>query len=335
MSFNEEEFFSEYRKTHKKPEGIPYLEMNCPVGVQSKATGLIGLELEIEGINLPGEGHLEQIVSSETKSRWKAAPDGSLRGENLEYVLNKPTSLDEAIKMVNLLYDAFKRRGTVLTNSNRCSTHVHINMKNKKIHELTSILALWMVFEKALIKWNGEERESNHFCLSSNDSPQVAETWERFLREGAANWAGGLKYSSLNILPLFNLGSFEFRCGAPPNNPEQVISWFSFLVSMVEFAVEKYPNPLSISYDLSERGAFQILEEICERAEKPALTEEIISSCSKNIEEFEMVCMSGFRNAQPFIAPFPWENWIEMANKEYVPNPFKTTKKATMVRRVF
>src|SRR5690606_13809698 len=148
----------------------------------SKFSGKIGLELEIEArSNTPNDGHLERVVSPDTKARWVSVRDGSLRGDYAkEYILSKPINRNELEPMLGGLFDAFKEYRTQLNNSNRCSTHVHLNMTGKKINEVTSIICLWTVFEDALINFCGEQRVKNHFALSSSDVPATLAEWEEF-----------------------------------------------------------------------------------------------------------------------------------------------------------
>ena len=328
--FDNDKFFSAYEKASKENEGIPGFEMNMPM-VNSTAVGKIGLELEIEGRNLPTEGHLEAIKSPTTNARWGGHPDGSLRGENFEYILSKPINPDELRPMIEGLYGIFEDRNTRLNCSNRCSTHVHINMFNSKINTVTSVIAMWMVFEESLVEWNGIERKTNHFCLTSNNNAGITNTWKKLLTNGMTGWPDGLKYSALNILPLRTLGSLEFRCGQAPQNPENVIMWALFLSTFVDYVVAKYKNPNDIAYDLSERGAYEIFQDICSKNEELApFFHQVIQTSVNGVDGFNQSCMQGFRNAQPFVLGFPWEKWIPLIDREYVPNPFGEAKPKKM-----
>jgi hypothetical protein len=316
-------FFSSYRENMAEVKGIPRIEMNAPVGKQTTFKGTLGLELELEGARLPGDGYFEGIKARSGAS-WEVHADGSLRGGGREYVLSKPCNVEELPQLINGLWQVFKDVGAVVENSNRCSTHVHVNMNGRKVNELTSILALWTTFEEALVNWCGELRKANHFCLTSGETQSTVRAWTEFLTNGTRPQNGGLKYSALNILPLWTIGSFEFRCGAPADNPDIPITWAKFLHYFVEYCVRRFPNPMDIGYALSERGGEEIFKEICREAELKTFADEVLGKTGN----FDRECLTGFRNAQPFVMGFPWNDWMPLINKEYVPNPFGAKKEA-------
>lgn len=325
------EFFSNYKKTVAKQKGIPHFTMNQPV-VHNNLPGTIGLELEIEATRaLPRDGSLDAIYAPTTHAMWRSVQDGSLRGEAREYIFSQPCAREEVKDMVEKLFKVFDAMKVGINNSNRCSTHVHINMKGKRINQLTSIVALWGTFEEALIAWCGEERKVNHFCLSMQDASTVVDEWTNYLRMGRFNGMGedrhGLKYHALNILTLFTKGSLEFRCGGAANEPQRVITWATFLDKFVEFAADKYTNPMQIAFDLSERGATAMFEELCGTELK-----EFAGQVIDNPGDFDDKCMKGFRNVQPIILGFPWNDWLPLISKEYIPDPFAKPMKKVLNR---
>lgn len=325
-------FFEKYSKVYgETEEGIPGLEMNAAVVNNTAIRGDIGIEFELEGRNLLTGGDLDGIIGRETTTIWNSKEDGSLRNGGREYVLSGPCKVTELDDLIMPFFKKFDERArTEIQNSNRCSTHVHININGFKINELTSVLGLWMAMETPLINWCGEERMKNHFCLSSNDEEGVAEAWSTYLRTGKHPYGNrGLKYSALNILPIWNFGSLEFRCGAAADEPLMPLTWAKFLYHFVHYAKETYPNPEQIAYDLSERGAEDILNEIIARTGDLPIPfyNEVTEPYDGN---FNVTCIEGFRNAQPFIMSYPWDDWLKIINRPYVPNPFG--KKATKVK---
>lgn len=322
----DEEFFKNYKK-QSKPKGIPHMQMNQPLA-QNALVGTIGLELEIEARRpLPRDGHLD-FLSPTTKVAWQAVNDGSLRGEAREYIFSAPCRRDEVDFMVHELFKRFDALDSRIQNSNRCSTHVHINMKGRTINLLTSVIALWGTFEDSLIAWHGEQRVANHFCLAMRDSTSLVDAWDQYLRVGTFDGQGqdrhGLKYMAFNILPLFRKGSFEFRCGGAPNDPKTVITWATFLDAFVEYACARYTNPASIAADLSERGGTAIFADICGE-EFASFAREVIG---EDEDEFNEKCLRGFRVVQPLVLGYPWDTWMELINKEYIPDPFAKPKKS-------
>mgnify|MGYP000726983376 CR=1 FL=1 len=324
----DKDFFSRYNDVYGKdkgPEGIPGFQMNKPVA-SSRYKGRIGLELEIEARSpTPNEGHLDALVSPTTKAKWMAIRDGSLRGDYArEYIVNKPINREELRPMLEGLFAMFKTMKSKIDNSNRCSTHVHLNMGGKKINEITAVMCLWTIFEQSLINFCGEERQTNHFALSSSESNATLTAWEQYLRYGHAHWDRNLKYQAMNVLPLFDKGSLEIRCGAAANDAEGPIVWATLLDHLVDFAIERYSKGIPlIGSDLSERGGSSLFEELCSRDSVLLPVYGDVIAGSGGNELFNDACLRGFRNCQPLVYGFPWETWYKMIEKEYVPDPFE------------
>ncbi len=317
------DFFQNYAKNHKVVKSIPGLKMNIPL-VFNTHQGTLGLEIEVEATNhLPTDGQLETICGKQTGVRWTCVRDGSLRGHSMEYIFNKPSSRVELTDMIEGLFASFKAYGTVLNNSNRCSTHVHRNMSGLKINQITSIIVLWGVYEQALIDWCGEERKTNHFCLSLKDAVSVRDAWEKYLKTGNVRaMERNLKYSALNILPLWSKGSLEFRCGRAADDPSFPIQWATFIDAFCQYTSATYENPASIAHDLSELGAFEILTRICatDSLLGAAFADEIRNDLS--VDQFNDMCIDSFRIVQALSLGFPWNDWLPLINKPHIPNPF-------------
>lgn len=317
----DEEFFKNYKKS-KVEEGIPGLEMNAPLNT-NKLKGQLGIELEMEArTRLPRDGGLEGVQSSKTKAQWLGHQDGSLRGEAIEYVLSTPVLPEEVGGMIDGLYDALEKNKTVLECSNRCSTHVHRNMSGQTINVITSTIALWATFEDQFVEWCGEERQTNHFCLGMKDSLSTVQAWEGYLKSGVLPRGRELKYAAMNVMPLFERGSLEFRCGPAPQDKEKVKQYVAFVYALTEYARQRYQNPQQLAYDLSEQGGPRILREICSGEDTRPVFEEM------NKIVTDKTALEGFRRIQPLLMAHPWPRWLELINREYVPNPFGKKKPA-------
>ncbi len=326
---NDDEFFNAYEKSRKETggEGIRNFTMNEPI-TNNQLVGTLGLELEMEAKNsLPADGYLEAIYGEKSKARWMGVKDGSLRGSSKEFILTAPCTRDELPVLVTGLFSVIGTHKTILDNSNRCSTHVHVNMKGRKINELTSIIALWATFETLLIEWCGVERKTNHFCLSMQDSPSVPMAWESLLRYGAYPGDRNLKYSALNILPLWEKGSLEFRCGRAADSPAFPILWATFLDVMCEYAANTYKYPDRLAADLSERGGWNIFQALCATDDTLATFPDQVRG-DLTTDEFDLRCLHNFRSVQGFTLEYPWGRWLELIERPFVPNPFGTKKKS-------
>jgi len=321
-------FMEEYEKIEKPSVGIPNFVMNQPY-VPTNGLADVGLELEIEGENLPSAGKLAKVVGKTSSASWLTKADGSLRGEALEYVLATPCKIDEVDVLVEGLYDSFKTNNTNLLLTNRCSTHVHVNMGGKKVNEITSALALWTAFEEPLTLWAGEERVNNHFCLGSKDcNAGTIAAWRSFLRTGRADFNENLKYSSLNILTLYRFGSLEYRVMNASEDSQRIVDWTKFVYELTRYAGDTFANPATMSYSMSERGGRELFLEICEKAN---VSPSFVTGVMDTVQDMNSTVLNGFRRAQPLIGGFPWHEWYEECTKPYVEDPFgkKSKKKQT------
>ncbi len=308
--------------------GIPGFKMNKPLS-PSPVEGDVGLELEIEGRNLPQPTELPKGRCPVTGGTWTSHVDGSLRGEAYEYVFDRPCSIDHAETLVRELFEVFRTKGTELTLSNRCSTHVHLNVSDWRINLIVSFYALWAAIEPALISWCGVERKSNHFCLSLVDTSSAIEHLESFLKRGPGKtqWAQGLKYTALNPLHLFDFGSLEVRCGRASYSADEVVNWTRFLWALREMVREEFANPRDVCERVSYDGPENLILRIGERAGNVAFAEAILNAAPTAAAEGR----TSFREAQLLCYEFPWPEWLKEIEKPYVPNPFESSgKKSTL-----
>lgn len=314
---------------------IPGYELHVPCFQGDFNTaGDVGLELEVEGRNLPPGPVLADIRVS-NNAVWLAINDGSLRG-GIEYVTSTPIKTSDIRKMIGGLFRHFETypRCTV-QNSNRCSTHVHVNAGDLKVNQVTSAIVLWCTFQTAFIKWHGITRQQNHFCLSSRDEDSMVEAWLDYLRNGRAPTRGNrpnIKYTALNVLPLFTQGSLEFRAGGPPDNEDKLVWWAKICNAIVRYAAENFSNPLSLGYALSEVGPEALLRDVLEFAKLgPTSTDRVFQELTAD-GQLAIDAMRDFRDVQVLIYSFPWDLLIEKINATPVPNPFEGKKPRKTIR---
>src|ERR1700747_184357 len=326
-------FIEKYEKAEKKGvRGIPNWEMSRPYPPPN-ALGDVGLELEVEparGINLPAQGVLGAVIGPKTKAQWLVHQDGSLRNGGLEYVLSQPCLEEELEGLFTELYKVFERAGTVLNLSNSCSTHVHVNVGGYKVNELTAVIILWTMFEEMLVNFCGEQRKTNHFCLTAKESPATLQAWENFLNTGIIRFPDGIKYSALNIRPITTQGSFEYRCMRAEKSPELLSLWSKFCLALTRYA-RKYKNPSLIANELSERSGIDIFMEICEGADILPFADLVMKT--EGNENFYKMSVEGFRRCQQLSLGFPWPAWEEMIGQAHIPDPFNRKAKTTTETR--
>ncbi len=192
---------------------------------------IVGLEVEMEGEGLMG---LSIPV-------WRKDGDGSLRGHGVEFILERPLSEKDARKAVDELYQGFKQLSKIKP-SNRCGVHVHVNCQWMEVEQVFNYVTLYLILEDLILKWCGEDREGNLFCLRAKDAE-----WLLYSLIGDKRDMGIFsettnrrmyKYASINIAAIYYYGSLEFRALRTPSSPKSIKDFISLLLRIREKALD-------------------------------------------------------------------------------------------------
>lgn len=169
---------------------------------RASTSGDVGIEIEVEGDNLPRPDEY-----------WRCERDGSLRGESMEYVLEEPLKLPKALDALAHLDACYIRGNTNVHESVRAGVHIHINVQKLTVVELFSFMTAYLILEDLLIKYCGEYREGNLFCLRTRDAEFLLHTLEGVAskKNYEAFSSDMLRYASMNVCSLWRYGSLEFR----------------------------------------------------------------------------------------------------------------------------
>ena len=214
--------------------------------------GDVGIEIEVEGRNLPNP-----------EKYWRREQDGSLRGESAEYVLAKPMTLDGAqIALKSLALD-YKKAGTKADDSVRAGVHVHVNVQSLNIVELYNYMTLYLILEELLVKYCGPTRVGNLFCLRSCDADFLIDRIKWAVRNKRFRNLvdDNLRYASMNVKALGNYGSLEFRAMRSTSDFALIHEWASMLVHLREMA-KTFADPTDIINGFSEGEAYGFLNRI-------------------------------------------------------------------------
>jgi hypothetical protein len=238
-----------------------------------KVTGDVGLEFEFEGnkFPVPEQVYNEEIDEYEAEEGvepdgWKYHKDHSLRGEdNAEYVLDGPKPFDAVEGYVRALFKELDDFGTVIDDSHRTSVHVHLNIQEKTIPQVATLVALYFCFEELLIAWCGDRRQGNLFCLSGRDAPGIVTDIRTFLKS-TGGYARNIPrdnnhYAALNAHSIGVFGSLEFRSMRGVTNPEEALQWISMLRKLYE-AVDLFDSPTEVCEMFSGYGPSAMLTKI-------------------------------------------------------------------------
>ena len=205
----------------------------------------VGLEIEVEGHRLPNP-----------PKGWTGHNDGSLRGESVEYVLRRPISRESVPKYLNRIKKAYNENETVIQNSDRTSTHVHINVQDMSITHIFNFIFLFLLYEEHLVKWCGDTRCGNLFCLRHQDAEYMIKVLED-IASGKQNFScldnrsgDSLRYAALNLKALATYGSLEFRSLRGTDDMDVINTWVNILLRLKD-AAKKYEDPTHIIREIS------------------------------------------------------------------------------------
>ena len=213
-------------------------------------SGDVGVEIEVEGDNLP-----------DVEQYWRAEHDGSLRGESIEYVLRKPLDMPQVRDSLSYLNTMYLDNDTVVHESVRAGVHVHINVQELTMVELYSFITAYIILEDILIKYCGEYREGNLFCLRMRDAEYLLYELEQVAsdKDYSKFQSDILRYSSLNVCSLWNYGSLEFRAMRGTRDLDIIGDWAEILLNLRNESL-KFETPAQIVEMLQEHGAESFLE---------------------------------------------------------------------------
>src|SRR5574337_129300 len=266
---------------------------------KAKVTGDIGLEIEVEGANLP-------LMPSNI---WRVDRDGSLRGESYEYVFKRPLNLDGVKAGLDELSKHYAAARSVHRESFRAGVHVHINCQEMTITKLFNYITLYLIFETFFIRWCGPSRLGNLFCLSTSDADFMIDQLRLTVRKVCRDknivhllrfiqQEDMIRYASMNLAALHKYGSLEFRAMRSTPNFHLIYFWAKTLLKLRDVA-ESYENPLKIIHDFSVSGVSSFIIKV--------LGEELCTEFLPTSVSYMSDITDGVRNAQEIAYSGDWD----------------------------
>jgi hypothetical protein len=303
------------------------------VAADSPYNGEVGLELELEGTNLPGNYRAGSIGGV----TWTPHEDGSLRAVGgrgaggMEYVLSQPCAVQDVRTLCDNLFEYIRSEGGQIVNSTRCSTHVHLNMKGAKLNQICSFVGLWGCFEDVLANWCGRHRSGNHFALRLRDSEMAVENWKQAFEKGVFQFNREQRYLALNPASLNTFGSLEVRTMRGVENSDEVVTWVEALHKLRQMSrSEEFENPQTIAALLSGNSPRGFFENTFRELRIFDDLEQKTVDLGESVDE---LVRDGFRRVQPIIYSLPWQEVIPEIKKPFIPDPFGGSKKKVTAGR--
>lgn len=228
------------------------------IGNPQPKQGDVGLEIEVEGTHLPNG---EQVAQG-----WNVVHEGSIGGRDMayEYVLKGPMPVAKAMRALGELNRAYKKNKSVVQDSYRAGTHVHVNCQHLTLMQAYNFVALSLCLEPLILRDCGDERVGNLFCLQAVDAEGYINRLVNVFRsdEGFRELdPNNVKYSAVNAAPMTRFGSLEFRCMRSTSDPEVLVPFMKKLLKIRDFACN-LRNPSEIMNLYSLMGPKAFMEEI-------------------------------------------------------------------------
>ncbi len=220
--------------------------------------GDFGLEIEVEGKDLP--------LEAQVAKGWNVVHEGSIGGRDMafEYVLKGPMTLAKSMTALGELNRAYKKNKSVVADSYRAGTHVHVNCQKLTLLQTYNFVALSLCIEPLILRDCGEDRVGNLFCLQAVDAEgYINSLMNTFSEEGGFHHLepNGVKYSAVNAAPMTRFGSLEFRCMRSTSDPDVLVPFMRKLLKIRDFACN-LRNPTEIMNLYSVMGPKAFISEI-------------------------------------------------------------------------
>jgi Putative amidoligase enzyme. len=217
----------------------------------------VGVELELEGFTArsieEAQRHLHPL--------WTTTSDGSLRNGGVELITNGGLGGEQ-------LHAAFERVHALLERINydaswRCSTHMHINMRDFTVNQVVRFMLVYAACEPVLFAHCGKFRYSSNFCVPIADSlpfhkKLISRLYDNVVKTRNAAQAT-VKYTAMNFQPLFGdgrnrpaLGTVEFRGGRPMTTTSEFVLQANLLLSIKQFVRESTDKEADMLTRLNE-----------------------------------------------------------------------------------
>lgn len=238
---------AEAKAKQKKPVTTvrDYFGIDAVAGYQDAALGkeeglstrLIGIEVEVENHEL--QRHPRDV--------WISTDDGSLRNNGLEWITRPITANQARGALNNLLVESLSQDCCF---SPRTSVHVHVNCQDVPIEKIPNIVCLYAVLEPLFYRYAGRSRNKNIFCVPVLETNLITAIQNKGLNFVVGEWS---KYSGLNLVPLGEKGTIEFRHMHGTNDVNKLVKWVDMLTKLVDFVVKSETGELSkVLFDFNE-----------------------------------------------------------------------------------
>lgn len=192
------------------------------IGYTSPNSQLFGLECEIESI---------YSFDGKKAPSWSITEDGSLRNSGREFI-SVPLDRVHAVRAFEDLHKAIVFRNELEKFSERTSIHVHANCQNLQEQQVLNIVYLYALFEELFYLQIDPSRRDNIHCVPIIET-YLPMYYGTSISTMVARWS---KYTGMNLCPLSNYGTIEFRHMHGHNDPIKLNQWLTCIENLIIIA---------------------------------------------------------------------------------------------------
>lgn len=209
----------------------------------------IGIEIEVENLNDNGSNKQFEFLDN-WHAFWRQDSDDSLRNNGAEFI-STPLKGNAIPTALTLMHDYLNFYHQKHKFTSRTSVHVHVNCRHMETKHFLNLLLLYLVVEPIFYYYAdlGSEikRSENNYCVpidASKFNLDLPKIIREFLVLDGKNVKNALnlvlsfwrKYNGLNLLPLKNLGTIEFRHMHGTSNPIELMNWINMILNLKKYA---------------------------------------------------------------------------------------------------
>jgi hypothetical protein len=234
-------------------------------------TDAIGVEVEIENCRYDfstsnkEEPRLSRFRYSnacslnELSTFWHVIKDGSLR-DGAEFTFNQPlkgANITAALNDLHMFFEGYIYKNKQVEPSDRTSVHVHLDFRDNSEKEVLNFIMIYLMVERVIFTYCNINRSKNNYCrpLTDSDFMLLLKDFRYYSENGLfPHLVDAIrntcdKYSALNILPLSNYGSVEFRHHQGTSDINSLKNWINIIFSIKNASLKYTITDLIDYYD--------------------------------------------------------------------------------------
>lgn len=204
---------------------------------------LIGIEIEVENI--------QDSIAEYLQYYWEETEDHSLRNYGREY-RSIPLRAAQIPYALEYLKTTLDNTNPDYQFSNRCSVHIHLNVRDFTMEQLACFVILYSIYEKHFFHIAGTKRENNIFCVplwkTNHLPPKDGLIDPIYYKE----WH---KYLALNCGSVFGsehnkcFGTIEFRHLYGTLDHNILYPWINSIIALREASIRYKLDDLLLELD--------------------------------------------------------------------------------------